>query len=62
MQITNLFPYFDELQKVYGDSNLDAIYGCGEIHNPDICFVFMNPTSRNVATNKDWKGLKAPWI
>lgn len=22
----------------------------------------MNPTGRNSASNKDWKGLKAPWI
>lgn len=62
MQITRLFPQFDELQKVYGDKNLDAIYGCGNINNPKLCLVFMNPTARNVASNKQWTGLKAPWI
>ena len=34
--------------------------GCD--NNPDICFVFMNPTGRNIASSKDWKGLKSPWI
>lgn len=34
--------------------------GCSE--NPDICFVFMNPTGKNIASSKDWKGLKSPWI
>jgi uracil-DNA glycosylase len=62
MQIVNLFDKFDELHKVYGAKNLDAIYGCGAIINPDLCLVFMNPTGRNVSANKDWKGIKAPWI
>lgn len=62
MQITELFDEFNELQLVYGDTNLDAIYGCGEINNPNLCLVFMNPTSRNVASNKNWNGIKAPWI
>ena len=53
---------YDKLQKKYGAKDLDSIYngGCG--NNPDICFVFMNPTKRNIASSKDWKGLKSPWI
>ncbi len=62
MQIKKLFVKFDELQQIYGDKKLDAIYGCGEINNPKFCLVFMNPTARNVATNKNWTGIKAPWI
>lgn len=53
---------FKHFQKIYGDKMLDPIYGCGEISSPKICFVFMNPTGRNVSANKDWKGIKAPWI
>ena len=53
---------YDKLQKVYGDPNLDSIYNGGCINNPDICFVFMNPTAKNVAASKDWHGLKSPWI
>lgn len=62
MQIKELFGEFDKLQKLYGEKSLDSIYGCGDIDNPDICLVFMNPTARNIATSKSWKGLKAPWI
>ena len=53
---------YDKLQKIYGDPNLDSIYNGGCSSNPDICFVFMNPTGRNIASSKDWKGLKSPWI
>ena len=53
---------YDKLQKIYGDSNLDSIYNGGCANNPDICFVFMNPTSRNIASSKAWHGLKSPWI
>lgn len=30
--------------------------------NPDICFVFMNPTGKNIASDKSWKGRKSPWL
>ena len=53
---------YDKLQKVYGDPNLDSIYNGGCQNNPDICFVFMNPTGRNIASSKSWQGLKSPWI
>lgn len=53
---------YDKLQKVYGDPNLDSIYNGGCTNNPDICFVFMNPTGKNIASSKDWHGLKSPWL
>ncbi len=62
MQIKNLIKKFDKLQLIHGDRNLDAIYGAGQIHNPKICLVFMNPTGRNISSSKKWGGLKAPWI
>jgi len=62
LQIEKLFGAFDKLQKKYGDKNLTAIYGAGKIKEPEIVFVFMNPTAKNVSTSKNWKGLKAPWI
>jgi len=62
IQLTYLHKEFDRLQRKYGSSKLDSIYGAGCISNPDVCFVFMNPTGRNVASAKSWKGLKAPWI
>jgi len=53
---------YDKLQLKYGAKELDSIYNGGCSKNPDICFVFMNPTGRNIASSKTWKGLKAPWI
>ena len=53
---------YDKLQNIYGDKELDAIYNGGCINNPDVCFVFMNPTKRNIAASKNWHGLKSPWI
>lgn len=53
---------YDRMQKKYGAKELDSIYNGGCINNPDICFVFMNPTGRNIASLKTWKGRKSPWI
>jgi hypothetical protein len=62
MQIEKLHKQFDRLQNKYGDKTLNSVYGAGCIKNPNICFVFMNPTARSIATNKKWKGLKAQWL
>lgn len=62
MTIDDLKEKYDKLQHKYGSKSLDSIYNGGCIKNAKICFVFMNPTGRNVASNKEWKGLKAPWI
>ena len=60
--LDELKPLYDKLQLKYGDKNLDSIYNGGYTNNPDICFVFMNPTCRNIASSKEWHGLKSPWI
>lgn len=62
MQVENLKPDFDRLQKKFGDRRLHAIYGAGCLVAPDICFVFMNPTGKNVAASSSWNGLRAPWL
>lgn len=62
MTLKDLTGEYDKLQKKYGAQELDSIYNGGCDDNPDICFVFMNPTGRNIASSKDWKGLKSPWI
>lgn len=62
LTLYDLAKEYDKLQEKYGAKELDAIYNGGCIHNPDICFVFMNPTGRNIASSKNWKGLKSPWI
>ena len=62
MTLEELKIKYDELQLKYGATELDSIYFGGCENNPNLCFVFMNPTGRNIASKKSWKGLKAPWI
>lgn len=62
MNLKDLNKQYDKLQRKYGAKELDSIYNGGCDENPDICFVFMNPTGRNIASSKNWQGLKAPWI
>lgn len=62
MTLEDLKIEYDKLQLKYGANELDSIYNGGDIDNPDVCFVFMNPTGRNIASSKEWKGLKSPWI
>lgn len=62
MKLEDLNKEYDKLQVKYGSKQLDSIYNGGCDNNPDICFVFMNPTGRNIASNKEWVGPKSPWI
>ena len=62
MKLKDLNKEYDKLQLKYGSKDLDSIYNGGCETNPDICFVFMNPTGRNIASSKSWHGLKSPWI
>ena len=62
MSLDTLIKKYNRMQKEYGDKNLDSICFGGCTNNPNICFVFMNPTGKNIASSKSWKGLKAPWI
>lgn len=62
MQLKDLEKDYDTLQKKYGAKELNSIYNGGCTKNPDICFVFMNPTGRNVAALKSWKGIRSPWL
>lgn len=62
MNLESLNKKYDKLQLKYGDKSLSSIYNGGCINNPNIMFIFMNPTSRNIASNKSWEGLRAPWI
>ena len=62
MKISDLNPEYDKLQQEYGAKELTSIYNGGCTNNPDICFVFMNPTGRNIASSPNWKGRRSPWI
>ena len=62
MEMQDLKVEYDKLQLKYGARELDPIYNGGCEENPDICFVFMNPTGKNIASNKSWSGKKSPWL
>ncbi len=62
MKLSSLNKEYDRLQKVYGDPNLHSIYNGGCEENPDICFVFMNPTGKNIASLPNWAGPYHPWL
>ena len=53
---------YDKLQSQYGAKELDSIYYGGQENCPDIYFVFMNPTGKNIASKKSWTGRKSPWL
>lgn len=53
---------YDKLQDKYGSKQLNSIYGAGCRQNAKVALVFMNPTKRNIATDKNWNGLKAQWL
>lgn len=62
MKLEDLTKEYDKLQKKWGAKELNSIYNGGCENNPDICFVFMNPTGRNIASVNSWQGIRSPWI
>ena len=46
LKIKDLKKEYDKMQVKYGAKDLDSIYNGGCEDNPDICFVFMNPTGK----------------
>lgn len=62
MKISELNAEYDKLQLQYGAKELTSIYNGGCTDNPDFCFVFMNPTGKNIASDPNWKGRRSPWI
>ena len=62
MKISELNTEYDKLQLKYGAKELMSIYNGGCTNNPEICFVFMNQTGKNIASDPNWKGRRSPWI
>ena len=58
----DLIKEFDKLQEKFGSAACNSVYGGGEDKNPNLCLVFMNPTSKNIATNKEWNGIRCQWL
>ena len=42
--------------------HLAPILGGGQTKNPQIMFVFINPTARNISSDLNWKGPRFPFI
>lgn len=62
LQIKSIQSDVDKLHYNYGSPELQSVYGAGEIYSPEICLIFMNPTSKNISTSKNWRGFRAPWL
>ncbi len=62
LQVDSIMPEIDALQKKHGHPDYAALYGAGCINRPDVMFLFMNPTAKNLTVRKDWKGIRAPWV
>ena len=62
MKLEDLNKEYDRLQLKYGAPELHSIYNGGCREKPNICFVFMNPTGKNISSFSDWKGIHSPWI
>ena len=60
--MNNLITKYDELQNKYGSKDLNSVYGGGCKNSPRVALVFMNPTKKNIATSKEWKGIRAQWL
>ena len=46
----------------FPENELMPIFGNGKTLNPEIMFVFINPTARNISSGKSWKGPRFPFI
>ncbi len=62
MELKEINIEYDKMQSKYGDPELNSILGGGQVESPEYCFIFMNPTKRNIATSKTWTGIRSPWI
>ncbi len=62
MQLIKLHKHFDDLQLKFGAKGFNAVYGTGETKSPRVCFVFMNPTGKNISALENWNGIRAPWL
>ena len=60
--IKDLNKEYDKLQIKYGAKELHSIYNGGCEEHPDVCFIFMNPTGKNVASSLSWTGRRSPWV
>jgi len=49
-------------RKHFPDNKFAPILGNGKTNKPKIMFVFINPTARNISSDKSWRGPRFPFI
>jgi len=62
MNLEQIHNEYDKLQAKFSAKGLRAIYGGGYLCQPEILFIFMNPTATNLASFDSWRGINAPFI
>ena len=61
--LDQLWQHVHELNKQnFPNNKLMPIVGNGKTLKPKVMFVFINPTKRNISSDKNWKGLRFPFI
>jgi DNA polymerase len=61
--LDQLWGYVQGLNKKhFPDNDLMPILGNGQISNPKVMFVFINPTHLNISSDKEWSGPRFPFI
>lgn len=57
---------WDEVENLnrrhFPDNTLQPILGGGRTRRPKVMFVFINPTGRNISSDKEWQGPRFPFI
>ena len=61
VKIEDLKKDYDKLQIKYGAKELD-LYIMMDVKKILIYVFFMNPTGKNITSDKSWKGRKSPWL
>ncbi len=61
--LEELWQYTLELNnRHFSDNKLMPILGNGKSYKPKVMFVFINPTARNISSDKNWQGPRFPFI
>ena len=61
--LEKLWVYTRDMHRAsFPESELEPIMGGGRLQNPKFMFVFINPTYKNVSSEKGWEGKRRPWI
>ena len=66
IQINSLYQLWQHVHELnkqnFPNNKLMPIVGNGKTFKPKVMFVFINPTKRNISSDKNWKGPRFPFI